>query len=805
MAAVSNIPMSPLPVVAPVVADAPMAPLSVVERTLPPSRTARPISTPTAAMRTPSATARQQPAAPAQLARHAPEPVAPPIVLAKPLLAPGAAFEALLEPLIEPLVEPPLEVDAPLPVGYLHEAPALADVVRVSPGPESIATKVRIRLVTVLAMVSAFAYLWWRVAFTMPGGVLPWLVLLFEAMPVAALLRRASSLWSIDPRNVPGPDDRFDGSVAILLPTYNEPAEILLPTIAAALEVRGASEVWVLDDGRRPEVKHLAEELGARYMMRSHNRHAKAGNLNHALGLDASACTDACRDDPSAHILADAVLVLDCDHVPMPQILEKTGPYLADPGVALVQVPQAFYNIPSFEHHLGTQHGDEGLPGEQDMFFHVIQRAKDRSGSTFWCGSGGLVRTSALAGVGGVATDTITEDMHTTIKLVGAGWRVRYHAEVLAVGLAPQTAMQYVVQRRRWALGSFQILVREKLWRNPGLNWRQRVSYLNSILWWLEGLVTLSYFAIPTALVLASRPLVDAPFPVWAIAAAVVTGVRLVANAQLSRNRARPLASVVLQLVRTPASLSAAWWLVTRREEKFVVTPKGRMADAQRTGARVPRVLWGLTAIVYGTFFVVLLRSCGLLGAPQGLGALAVSAVWLGLLGALLAAACSRFWAETYGAERRASYRLAIDVPVDLAVSVQEQLLTRRGARTADVSLTGVRVRTSHDAVGLGADVTMTVGLRDAPLELQGVVVRMAVDDVGPWIGVELAGWQLAARARLALACFHGKGVPNASGALATAAAAGHEIDKSIAAPVVARMTALPRRGVRAFKARRLA
>jgi cellulose synthase (UDP-forming) len=455
------------------------------------------------------------------------------------------------------------------------------------------------------------------------------------------------------------------------------------------------------------------------------------------------------------------VLVLDCDHVPLPDIIVRTRPYLADPGIALVQVPQAFYNAPSFEHHLGAHNTDQGLPGEQDMFFHVIQRAKDRSGSTFWCGSGGLVRTVALAELGGVATETITEDMHTTIKLVKAGWRVRYHAEVLAVGLAPQTAAQYVVQRRRWALGSFQVLVREKLWRARELTLRQRISYLNSILWWLEGLITLCYFAIPAALVLASRPLVDAPFPVWAVAAACVAAVRLVANAQLCRNRARPLASLVLQLVRTPASLSAAWWLVTRREEKFAVTPKGRMADAERARARVPKVLWALAAIVYGTFFVVLLRTCGLLGAPQGLGALAVSALWLGLLGALVTAACSRFWAETFGAERRASYRLTVDVPVDLSVAAREGLLTRLGARTADVSLTGVRVRTSHEDLALADTVTMIVKLRDAPLLLEGEIVRMATDDIGPWIGVELSGWQVAARGRLALACFHGKGVPS--------------------------------------------
>jgi hypothetical protein len=36
----------------------------------------------------------------------------------------------------------------------------------------------------------------------------------------------------------------------------------------------------VLDDGRRDDIRELAETLGARYLTRPTNEHAKAGNLN---------------------------------------------------------------------------------------------------------------------------------------------------------------------------------------------------------------------------------------------------------------------------------------------------------------------------------------------------------------------------------------------------------------------------------------------------------------------------------------------------------------------------------------------
>ena len=44
-------------------------------------------------------------------------------------------------------------------------------------------------------------------------------------------------------------------------------------------------KIYVLDDGRREEFREFAEALGVGYITRDNNIHAKAGNLNHALGL----------------------------------------------------------------------------------------------------------------------------------------------------------------------------------------------------------------------------------------------------------------------------------------------------------------------------------------------------------------------------------------------------------------------------------------------------------------------------------------------------------------------------------------
>ena len=71
---------------------------------------------------------------------------------------------------------------------------------------------------------------------------------------------------------------------------------------------------------------------------------------------------------------------------------------------------------------------------------------------------------AALREIGGISTETIVEDMHTTLGLIRAGWKTVYHHQTLALGLAPATPEQYLLQRRRWGMGSMQVLAHERLW-----------------------------------------------------------------------------------------------------------------------------------------------------------------------------------------------------------------------------------------------------------------------------------------------------------------------------------------------------
>jgi cellulose synthase (UDP-forming) len=186
-----------------------------------------------------------------------------------------------------------------------------------------------------IAAISALlAYLTWRVAYTLPVGgwnlAVAWMLVTFEALPMVGLVLKAVTLWNIDSLT-PEPVIASPAGmrVAVLIPTYNEPLEVLAPTVAAACALEPAHETWVLDDGDRDWVAEMCAAFGARYVSRPVHDHAKAGNLNHALDLMAA-------EEAAGTGGIDIIAVLDCDHVPLPTFLTATLGWFADDEIALV-------------------------------------------------------------------------------------------------------------------------------------------------------------------------------------------------------------------------------------------------------------------------------------------------------------------------------------------------------------------------------------------------------------------------------------------------------------------------------------
>lgn len=69
-------------------------------------------------------------------------------------------------------------------------------------------------------------------------------------------------------------------------------------------------------------------------------------------------------------------------------------------------------------------------------------------------------RREAIKDVGGWHTDVITEDIDITWRLYRKHWRVRYQPAMLCWILVPENTRSLIKQRRRWARGGMEVLVK---------------------------------------------------------------------------------------------------------------------------------------------------------------------------------------------------------------------------------------------------------------------------------------------------------------------------------------------------------
>jgi cellulose synthase (UDP-forming) len=606
------------------------------------------------------------------------------------------------------------------------------------PAPESRTRQWAIRSIAILALMVTTAYLLWRAGWTMALEVW-WISIPLYVMEVHAALGLALftfSLWDVDRRPATHDVTTTAFKVAVLVPTYNEGLEVLTPTVAAAIAMRLDHETWVLDDGARPEVERLAADLGARYLARPTHEHAKAGNLNHALGI----------------IEADLIAVLDADHVASPDFLVRTLGYFDDPGLALVQTPQEFYNVDSFEHEGGgvNRRAADGVTTarfhEQALFYRILQPGKNRWAGAFWCGTGAVVRVAALREVGGVATDTITEDIHTTIRLHRRGWRSVYHNEVLARGLAASDAATYQLQRHRWGTGAMQVLRLENPLVVSGLTLGQRLSYASTLLGWFDAWRSLGYLILPLAVVATGAVPIRADPMTFALAFTITFILGQLALRALSRGCYRPILSVLFEFVRMTPNLLATLTLFTNRRAAFRVTPKGRTGDGRRPN-RVPRLL---TSVLVMSVLGVGWYAATLLGAtPIEYGnpwAVHVAFAWMLVNVGLIWLAIRRIRSADYAAERRVSVRFETDIA---------GRLDGIEAWVRDLSLTGARVEVPDASVVAPQARLVVDATDDTPIELHGTVRTTWTDGAGRvMVGFEFSPDQTAARARLARMLF---------------------------------------------------
>ncbi|MBS0543945.1 MAG: UDP-forming cellulose synthase catalytic subunit [Proteobacteria bacterium] len=485
----------------------------------------------------------------------------------------------------------PLDFVAQLPVAIALLA--LAWVARLA--AEGRHAEVFRLVVLVVCAAITLRYLAWRASSTLHAS--SWLamiavLLLYAAEIYAAGIHLLGMVVNVAPYRRPLlslrdlPEDTRLPSVDVLVPSFNEDPALLEVTLRAALLMRYPRHllrVYLLDDGateqklrsddpavaqaarvRKAALEALCARVGAGYITRPRNERAKAGNLNHALGL-----TD-----------GELVAVLDADHVPTVDFLDRTVPWmLRHEDVFLVQTPHFMVNPDPIDRNL--LEGFRRMPSENDMFYRTIQRGLDFWGASFFCGSAAILRRRHLDEVGGLAGDTITEDAETAFELHRRGYRSVYVDLPLVAGLAPETLTSFVTQRTRWAQGMTQILLLKRPFFAAGLSFGQRIGYMSSILFWLFPFSRLVFVAAPLAFLLFGLQVYNASVPqILAYALPHVLATYIVSNLLFGRTR-WPLISELYEIVQCLFSFVAVCRvLINPRKPSFLVTPKGATMEA---------------------------------------------------------------------------------------------------------------------------------------------------------------------------------------------------------------------------------
>jgi cellulose synthase/poly-beta-1,6-N-acetylglucosamine synthase-like glycosyltransferase len=378
----------------------------------------------------------------------------------------------------------------------------------------------------------------------------------------------AAAIWST---RFSGRDARPDRLpfVSVLIPARNE-EQVIATTIAevAAQDYCGPNgrpgfEILAIDDASTDGTGAILSSLTTRYsQLRVLTRRAvqgggKAAALNAALPL--------CR--------GEVIVVFDADILIARDFL-RTLVSALPPAVAGVQARVRIYNRD--EHFLAACQDDEFA-----AFHKVMQLGRDAlDGAVGLGGQGQAVWAAALRRVGGWHTGASTEDLDLTVRLVLAGFRVRFCPQAVVWQEGVTSLLGLFRQRRRWAVGNLRVCF-AYLWPLLGARvaLRRRLDYavyLASILtpFWL----LLSYLVLNARLLFHLRPVLSLA-PIYIVVSAVAYFPLL-------------LTGLWGEVTRSPLDL--LWRVVRLWGYSFLWIPIGLSAIWQTLVVRTP--VWDKTA-----------------------------------------------------------------------------------------------------------------------------------------------------------------------------------------------------------------
>jgi len=299
-----------------------------------------------------------------------------------------------------------------------------------------------------------------------------WLLTLALIFKLLKMLHEWYHYWSVSVPSIP--NWKTKRNVDILTTACpGEPHEMIVRTLKAMKAVNYPHTNYLCDEGDDPLLKKVCEELGVIHITRIDKKDAKAGNINNAL----------------KQATGDICVVLDPDHEPIPEFLERVLPYFENPKVGYVQSVQAY----------GNQSESVIARGAAEQSYHFygpMMMCMNSYGTVQAIGANCAFRRDALNSIGGHAAG-LAEDMHTAMQLQAKGWKPVYIPEILTRGLVPGTLSGYYKQQLKWARGCFELLFRTYPTLHKSFTFRQKIQHLTMPLFFLFGLIDFIDILVP--------------------------------------------------------------------------------------------------------------------------------------------------------------------------------------------------------------------------------------------------------------------------------------------------------------------
>jgi cellulose synthase (UDP-forming) len=576
--------------------------------------------------------------------------------------------------------------------------------------------------VYILILLSGTAtarYAWWRYDSLRHYFVSPWIhvdpfnavsmLLLIGAETYSFAILYLGFVQTISPlRRPPAPlpeDHALWPTVDVMVPTYNEPLEVVRYTVLAAQEIDWPQDkitVWLLDDGDREDFRAFAEAAGVHYVARPQHDHAKAGNINYAL----------------ARTKGELVAIFDSDHIPTRSFLQMTaGWFLRDRNLGMLQTPHHFYSPDPFERNL--DHFRQ-VPNEGELFYGIIQDTNDLWNATFFCGSCAVLRREALDSVGGIAHETVTEDAHTSFRMHKIGWNTAYINLIQSAGLATESIGDHIKQRVRWARGMAQILRIDNPLFAKGLRPPQRICYFNAMAHFFYALPRLIFLTSPILYLVFGKLNIPGYWLTILVFALPHLAMATITNSRIQGEKRHSFWNEIYETVLSPyILLPTLLALVSPKLGKFNVTAKGQNKEDDSFDSKMARpfvFLLGLNVLA----LAMAIPRC-LYWDPGHLGTILMNIFWTLFNIVVLGVTLSVCW-ETR--QRRTAVRITTPIPVRLESAGKSCL-----AVTADISVGGASVLVKGEWAQ-GQRVSISFPEEDGQASLVAHVVKLTAKGV---------------------------------------------------------------------------